>query len=90
MWREAVRQSFDQVAEMAANARIGIEDQQIHVHGDMAYELGVEFGTLTMAGQDVVLQHRVTNIHVREAGGSKLVHHHRDLSPKMLDVLKRV
>jgi ketosteroid isomerase-like protein len=87
---EAVRQSFDQVAGLAANAKIGIRDQQIHVHGDMAYELGVEFGTLTMAGHDVVLEHRVTNIYAREAGGWKLVHHHTDLSPAMLDVLKRL
>jgi ketosteroid isomerase-like protein len=87
---EAVRQSFDQVAGLAANARIGIRDQQIQVRGDLAYELGVEFGSFTMGGHDLVLDHRVTNIYAREAGGWKVVHHHTDLSPGMLDVLKRL
>jgi ketosteroid isomerase-like protein len=60
------------------------------VHGDMAYELGVERGEFKMAGHPVSLEHRVTNIYRREAGTWKLVHHHTDTSPGMLDVLKRL
>ena len=87
---EAVRQSFDQVASLAANAHIAIKDQQVHVFGELAYEHGVEVGSFTMAGHHVVLDQRVTNIYVRETGGWKLVHHHADLSPGMLDILKRL
>ena len=87
---DAVRDSFDQVAGMAADAKIGLKDQFIQVHGDMAYELGVEHGEFKMAGHPVSLEHRVTNIYQREGGGWKLVHHHTDTSPGMLDVLSRL
>lgn len=87
---DSVRDSFDQVAGMASDAKIGLREQFIQVLGDMAYELGVEHGEFKMAGQHVSLEHRVTNIYKREASGWKLVHHHTDPSPAMLDVLKRL
>ncbi|MEO6354113.1 MAG: hypothetical protein ABI656_00070 [bacterium] len=37
----------------------------------------------------MTINHRVTNIYQREAGGWKLIHHHTDLVPAMLDVLNR-
>jgi len=88
--RDAILASFDQVAAVSANAVIGIVDQNLHVLGDMAYELGVETGRLTLAGHEVVIDQRVTNIYRREAGGWKMVHHHSDTSPAMLDVLRRL
>lgn len=87
---DAVGDSFDQVAKMAADGKIGLKDQLIQVAGDMAYEVGVEHGQFTMAGHQVSLEHRVTNIYRREAGEWKLVHHHADTSPAMLDVLSRL
>ena len=48
---DAVRDSFDQVASMAADGKIGLKDQFIQVHGDVACELGVEQGEFKMAGQ---------------------------------------
>jgi ketosteroid isomerase-like protein len=87
---DAVRDSFDQVAGMATDANIGLKDQVIQVHGDVAYELGVEHGKLTMAGYPVSIEHRVTNIYKREPGGWKLIHHHTDTSPGMLEVLSRL
>lgn len=87
---DSLRDSFDQVAGMASDATIGLRDQFIQVLGDMAYELGVEHGEFKMAGQPVSLEQRVTNIYKREAEGWKLVHHHTDPSPAMLDVLKRL
>jgi len=87
---DAVGDSFDQVAKMATGGKIGLKDQLIQVAGDMAYEVGVEHGQFTMAGHQVSLEHRVTNIYRREAGAWKLVHHHTDTSPAMLDVLSRL
>ena len=87
---EAVRESFDQVAGMASDAKIGLRDQYIQVLGDVAYELGVEFGKFKMAGNAVDLEHRVTNIYKREGGRWKVVHHHTDTSPGMLGVLSRL
>lgn len=87
---DAVRDSFDQVAAIASDGSIRLTDQRIQVAGDMAYEVGVEQGAFTMAGHDVSLEHRVTNVYRREDGGWKLVHHHTDTSPAMLEVLGRL
>ena len=56
----------------------------------MAYELGVEHGQIALAGHNVLLSHRVTNIYRKEAGGWKIVHHHTDVAPAMLDVLSKL
>ncbi len=88
-WDE-VKGSFDGVAKVSSDGKIGLKDQLIQVAGDMAYELGIEHGQFKMAGNQVSLEHRVTNIYRREAGSWKLVHHHADTSPAMLDVLSRL
>ena len=87
---DKVRGSFQQVAEIASEGRIRLEDQLIRVVGDLAYELGAERGQAKFAGQQVSLDHRVTNIYRREAGSWKVVHHHTDVSPAMVDVLNRL
>jgi ketosteroid isomerase-like protein len=87
---DAVRGSFEQVAQLASGGKVELKDQIIHVAGDMAYELGVEHGQLKLAGQQVPIDHRVTNIYQREAGAWKMIHHHTDTSPAMLDVLSRL
>jgi ketosteroid isomerase-like protein len=87
---EAVEASFAQVAGLASGGRIALEDRRLQVDGDMAYELGVESGRFTLAGHDVAIDQRATNIYRRDAGAWKLVHHHSDLSPAMMDVLKKI
>ena len=87
---DAVRGSFEQVAQLASDGKVGLKDQLIQVAGDVAYEVGIEHGQLKLAGQQVTIEHRVTNIYQREAGAWKLVHHHTDISPAMLDVLSRL
>jgi ketosteroid isomerase-like protein len=86
----SVRESFEQVAQIATEGRIRLDDQIIQVAGDLAYELGFERGQAKFAGHQVTLDHRVTNIYRREAGSWKIVHHHTDVSPAMLDVLNRL
>jgi ketosteroid isomerase-like protein len=85
-----VRESFEQVAKLAASGQVGLRDQLLQVVGDMAYEVGVEQGQFKLAGEQVSIEHRVTNIYRREAGGWKIVHHHTDLSPAMLGILSRL
>ena len=87
---DKVRQSWEQVAQLASEGQVKLGDQIIQLAGDVAYELGVEHGQAKFAGQQVTIEHRVTNIYRREAGGWKIVHHHSDVSPAMLDVLSRV
>lgn len=87
---DTVRESWEQVARLASEGRVKLGDQIVQVAGDVAYELGVERGQLKLAGQQVTIEHRVTNIYRREAEGWKIVHHHTDVSPAMLDVLSRL
>lgn len=88
-WQQ-VGESFDQVAQIASKGHVKLDDQFIQVNGDLAYELGIERGEATLAGQHVAFDHRVTNIYRREGGTWKMVHHHSDLSPAMLEVLARL
>mgnify|MGYP001578915902 FL=1 len=85
-----VRESWEQLARIATGGQAKLRDQIIQVAGDVAYELGIEHGQAKLAGQQVTIEHRVTNIYRREAGGWKIVHHHTDVSQAMLDVLSRV
>jgi ketosteroid isomerase-like protein len=87
---DKVRESWEQLARIATGGQAKLRDQIIQVAGDVAYELGIEHGQAKLAGQQVTIEHRVTNIYRREAGGWKIVHHHTDVSPAMLDVLSRV
>ena len=88
-WEE-VRGSFEQVAGLASDGHVALREQRIQVLGDTAYEVGIEYGQAKLAGEQISLEHRVTNIYRREAGGWKVVHHHTDISPAMVDLLTRL
>jgi ketosteroid isomerase-like protein len=87
---DQVRKSWEQVAELTSAGQVKLDDQVIRIAGDAAYELGLERGQITLAGQQVTLDHRVTNIYRREPEGWKIVHHHTDIAPAMLDALNRL
>jgi ketosteroid isomerase-like protein len=84
---DAVSESFEKVAELASNGKVELRDQLIRVAGDVACEVGVEHGQFKLAGQQVTIEHRVTNLYQREGGTWKMVHHHADTSPAMMDVV---
>ena len=88
-WDE-VRGSFEQVAHVASGGRAGLLDQSIQVAGDVAWESGVEQGRAGLAGEQVTIDQRVTNIYRREGGRWKMVHHHTDVSPAMVDIIRRL
>lgn len=88
-WNQ-VRGSWEQVAQLASEGQTKLGDQIIQVAGDMAYELGVEQAQFKLAGQQVTIKQRVTNVYRRETGAWKIVHHHTDVSPAMVDVLSRL
>ena len=87
---DQVRGSWEKVAQLATQGQVRLSDQFIQVAGDAAYELGVEHGQLTLAGQSVTGDYRVTNIYRRESGAWKIVHHHTDAVQSMIDVLSRL
>jgi ketosteroid isomerase-like protein len=85
-----VKSSFDQFAQIAKGGHVALKDQWIHVLGDVAYELGIEYGGGTLGGIPATWEHRVTNIYRREGGAWKMVHHHSDPSSTILDVLRQL
>ncbi len=86
----AVKNSFDQVAGIASDGKIELKDQLIHVVGDAAYEIGTETGGFSLAGNKVKIEQRVTNIYQLKDGQWKIIHHHADTSPLMMDVLSKL
>ncbi len=86
----AVKNSFDQVAGIATDGKIELKDQLIRVIGDVAYEIGTETGKFKLAGNEVKIGQRVTNIYQLKDGQWKVIHHHADISPAMLDVLSKL
>jgi ketosteroid isomerase-like protein len=88
-WDE-VRGPWGQVAGLASGGQIKLRDQLIQISGDMAYEVGTEQGQFKLAGQQVPIEQRVTNIYRREGGAWKIVHHHSDLSPDMVKILRQL
>jgi ketosteroid isomerase-like protein len=87
---DAVKTSWEGVADVASDGKVELKDQLIRIAGDMAYEVGSEHGTFKVGGEGVTIEHRVTNVYQREGGAWKITHHHTDLSPAMLDVLSRL
>ena len=87
---EAVKKSFEQVAGIATDGEIKIKDQLIRVIGDVAYEIGNESGNAKLAGTQVSIDQRVTNIYQLKDGKWKIIHHHSDTSQAMLDILKKL
>lgn len=85
---EKVADSFKQVSGISSGGEVALADQRIEVDGTMAYEIGTEKGQATLAGQKVAIEHRVTNVYRKEGGAWKMVHHHTDVSPAMLEILK--
>jgi uncharacterized protein (TIGR02246 family) len=84
-WNQ-VRDSWQQVAEIASEGRVTLGDQLLRVVGDAAYELGTEHVVMTLAGRSLRAEVRVTNIYRREGGAWRIVHHHADASQDMQGV----
>ena len=87
---DAIRPVWDQVASLASGGEVSLADQMLSVSGDTAIEIGAERGYGILAGERVALDHRVTNVYRRENGAWKIVHHHADLSPAMIELLARL
>lgn len=86
----AVRESFEQVAGIASSGRVQLVDQIVEAGTDLAYEVGVERGEAKLAGENVSIEQRVTNVYRLEAGQWKMVHHHTDISPAMVELAQRL
>jgi len=86
---DSVWESWVNVAKIATDGQVALNDRIIEITGEVAYELGVEEGHFRLDGEPLQISSRVTNIYRREAGGWKIVHHHTDVAPAMLEALGR-
>jgi ketosteroid isomerase-like protein len=89
---EQLRKVFEQVAQLCSGSQVIVRltDPLLRVGSDLAYEIGIESGEGTIAGQPASIRHRVTNIYRREAGGWKMVHRHTDPNPTEQDVARQL
>ena len=87
---EKVKNSWEQVAQLATEGKVTLSDQLFHVTGDTAYELGVEHSRFKLGGKPVTGDCRVTNIYHRGAGGWKIIHHHTDTAQSMMDAVSQL
>lgn len=85
-----VNSTWRQVAKAMSGGRVQLTNPLRRLIGDVAYEVGTEQGWLKLGAQRVSIKHRVTNIYRREAGAWKIVHHHTDMAPGMVEALARL
>jgi ketosteroid isomerase-like protein len=87
-WEE-VRASWEQVAQGFSDGQVSIEELVVvPLSDDVAYTLGTEQGQATLGEETVSIDWRATNIYRREEGEWKMVLHHTDVSPALVEVLK--
>lgn len=89
---EQLQPIFERVAQMCVGSqvRVWLKDPLIRVGGDLAYEIGIEFGEGIIMGKPTTINHRVTNIYRCESSGWKIVHRHTDLNPSEREVSIRL
>jgi ketosteroid isomerase-like protein len=88
-WEE-VRATWEQAAQAFSDGQASLDDLVVvTIADDAAYALGTEHGQAMLGDETVSIDWRVTNIYRREGGGWKIVHHHTDVSPAMVEALDR-
>ncbi len=88
-WDE-VRASWEQVAQAFSGGQVSIEDLVVvPLSDDVAYTVSTEHGPATLGDETVSIDWRVTNIYRREERERKMVHHHTDVSPALVEALER-
>ena len=88
---DAVRAGWEQVAPAFSDGHVSVDDLVVvPLTDDVAYTLGTEQGQATLGDETLTIDWRATNIYRREAEGWKMVHHHTDVSPALVETLGRL
>ena len=89
-WEE-VRAAWEQVAQACSDGQVSLDELVVvPVSDDVAYTLSAQRGQVKIGGEPVGIDLRVTNIYRREGGEWKMVHHHIDISPAVVEALDRL
>jgi ketosteroid isomerase-like protein len=83
----AVHQVWQEVTKVFSDGQVSLTDQLICGGGELAIEVGTERGHAKLNGQDLSIEHRVTNVYRLESGAWKIIHHHTDVSPAALAIM---
>jgi ketosteroid isomerase-like protein len=87
---EEVRASWEQVAQAFSDGQASLDGLMVvPLSADVAYTLDNEHGQAKLGEETVGIDWRVTNIYRREEGEWKVVHHHTDVSPTLVQALER-
>ena len=88
---DAVRATWEQVAQAPSDGQVSLDDLVVvPLTDDVAYTLGTERGQGKLGDETVRIDWRATNIYRREGGEWKMVHHHTDVSPALVEALGRL
>lgn len=88
-WNE-VEGPWQAVADVASDGTVTRVDQLVRVDGELAYELATEKVSMSLAGKPVESEVRATNVYRLEDGEWKIVHHHTDADPEMIEILEQL
>ena len=88
-WEE-VRASWEQVAQAFSEGQVSLDGLMIvPLSDDVVYTLGTENGQAKLGDETVGIDWRATNIYQHEGGEWKMVHHHAEVSPALVQALDR-
>ena len=88
-WEE-IRASWEKFAKISSNGKVELRDQRICVGEDLAYEIGFELVNGLMGKDQVQAKFRVSNVYRREGSEWKMVHHHVDFDPRILEIVSKL
>lgn len=87
---EQVRASWEQFPHLCSGGQVTLKDPLIVVGTDLAYVVGTNVAHVTIAGEPISFELRVTHIFHREAGAWKSIHQHVDEVPALQAILDRL
>ena len=87
---DAVQASFENFSKLASDGTFELRDQHITVAGDLAIETGTEHVKGKLGGHVYDIQPRVTNIYSKQDGGWKMIYHHSEVAPGLLEVMGKL
>ncbi len=87
---EQIRTSWEQFARLCSGGQVTLRDPLVRVGTDLAYMVSTNAVQVTVAGEAIAYELRVTRIFRREAGVWKCIHQHADVAPALQAIINRL